>query len=68
MLGRSANGDLYMRRPLHLGDARTKMAHLRIHPAPQEKSIMSADPLPRFDDSPAAWRGPDMAERPERWT
>jgi hypothetical protein len=44
------------------------MAHLRIHPAPQEKSIMSADPLPRFDDSPAAWRGPDMAARPERWT
>jgi len=29
---------------------------------------MSADPLPRFDDSPAAWRGPEMAARPERWT
>jgi hypothetical protein len=24
--------------------------------------------LPRFDDAPAAWRGPEMAARPERWT
>jgi len=29
---------------------------------------MSADPLPRFDDSRAAWRGPDLAAKPERWT
>lgn len=29
---------------------------------------MPADPLPRFDDSPAAWRGPEMAGQPERWT
>ena len=24
--------------------------------------------LPRFDDLPAAWLGPDLAARPERWT
>jgi hypothetical protein len=24
--------------------------------------------LPRFDDLPAAWLGPEMARRPERWT
>jgi hypothetical protein len=24
--------------------------------------------MPRFDDSPAAWRGPEMARHPERWT
>ena len=24
--------------------------------------------LPRFDESPAAWRGADMARQPERWT
>ena len=28
---------------------------------------MPATDLPRFDDSPAAWRGPEMAARPERW-
>lgn len=28
---------------------------------------MSQPELPRFDNSPAAWRGPDMAKRPERW-
>ena len=29
---------------------------------------MPAEPLPRFDHSPAAWRGPEMAAHPERWT
>lgn len=28
----------------------------------------SAPPLPRFDDHPAAWRGPDMAAHPGWWT
>ena len=29
---------------------------------------MTHSDLPRFDDAPAAWRGPVMAARPERWT
>lgn len=28
---------------------------------------MNHEPLPRFDDAPYAWRGPEMAARPERW-
>jgi len=30
--------------------------------------IMNDDTLPRFDDAPSAWRGPEMADKPERWT
>ena len=29
---------------------------------------MPAASLPRFDDSPAAWLGPDLARQPERWS
>jgi len=28
---------------------------------------MTAPALPRYDDDPAAWLGPEMARRPERW-
>lgn len=28
---------------------------------------MTAPDLPRYDDDPAAWLGPDMAQRPEHW-
>lgn len=29
---------------------------------------MNQPDLPRFDQTPAAWRGPDMARQPEKWT
>jgi len=29
---------------------------------------MNSPDLPRYDDDPAAWLGPEMARRPERWT